>query len=121
VATFDYAALKADVDAILAEFGQDCKLRRAGAPVVVDPVEGTVAGAAPVEHDAIGVVVDYEDKVVDGETILRGDRLVYIEATTRPQAGDIFVEANGTEWSVVDYDAVDPAGVPVVFALQVRR
>lgn len=121
MATFDYVALKADVDAILAEFGQGCALRRTGAPVVVDPVEGTVSGAAPVEYDVIGVIVDYEDKVVDGNTILRGDRLVYIEATTRPQAGDVFVEANGTEWSVVDYDSVDPAGTPVVFALQVRR
>ncbi|URA07001.1 virion structural protein [Xanthomonas phage Elanor] len=121
MASFDYASLKADVDELLAEFGQDCMLRRLGAPVVVDPVEGTVTGGAPLEFPVIGVVTDYADKLVDGETIRRGDRLVYIQATERPQIGDVFVEANGTTWSVVDYDAVDPAGTPVLFSLQLRR
>lgn len=121
MATFDYAGLKADVDALLAEFGQDCKLRRAGAPVVVDPVEGTVTGGAPVEYPVVGVITDYSDRMIDGEVIMRGDRIVYIQATERPMRGDTFVEQNGTEWQVVDFDSVDPAGTPVVFSLQLRR
>ena len=46
MATFDYAGLRDTVDALLAEFGQDCQVRRAGAPVTVDPVNGTVTGGA---------------------------------------------------------------------------
>lgn len=121
MATFDYEGLRADVDALLAEFGQDCVLRRQGAPVVVDPVEGTVTGGAPEEFEVTGVVTDYEDKLVDGETIKRGDRLVYVQALERPRIGDTFVEQDGTEWAVVDFDAVDPAGVAVVYSMQLRR
>lgn len=121
MATFDYIGLKADVDALLAEFGQDCRLRRLGGPVVVDPVDGTVTGGAPVEYPVVGVITDYSDRMIDGEVIMRGDRIVYIQATVRPQRGDVFIEQDGTEWAVVDFDSVDPAGTPVVFSLQLRR
>lgn len=118
---FDYAALRAEVDPILAEFGQPCELRRGSGTSTVDPVSGTVTPGAPLVFNVVGVVVDYNDKLVDGETIKRGDRLVYIQAVERPKVGDTFVEANGTQWSVVDFDAVGPAGVAVLFSLQVRR
>lgn len=118
---FDYAALRAEVDQILAEFGRACELRRGSGSPVVDPVSGTVTPGAPQVFQVVGVVVDYNDKLVDGETIKRGDRLVYVQAVERPRVGDTFVEANGTQWSVVDFDAVDPAGVAVLFSLQVRR
>jgi len=119
--SFDYAALKLEVDAILAEFGQDCQLRRGSGAPTVDPVAGTVTSGAAQVFPVVGVVVDYSEKLVDGETIKRGDRLVYIQATERPRVGDTFVEASGVQWHVVDFDAVDPAGVAVVFSLQVRR
>lgn len=121
MATFDYIGLKADVDAPLAEFGQSCELRRKGSPVTVDPVAGTVTGGPDQVFPVVGVITDYTDKQIDGEVILRGDRIVYIQATERPMRGDTFVEANGTAWAVVDFDSVDPAGTPVVFSLQLRR
>lgn len=121
MATFDYVGLKDEVDALLAEFGQDCILRRTSGPVIVDPVNGTVTGSGCTELTVVGVITDYEDKMIDGEAILRGDRLMYIQATMRPQRGDTVLEANGTEWAVVDFGSVDPAGTPVVFSLQLRR
>ena len=121
MATFNYAGLRDTVDALLAEFGQDCQVRRAGAPVTVDPVNGTVTGGAAQVFPVVGVVVDYEEKMVDGETIMRGDRQAYVQASVQPVRGDTFVEANGTAWAVVDFDSVDPSGTPVVFSLQLRR
>jgi len=121
MATFDYAGLKDTVDALLAEFGQDCELRRAGAPVTVDPVNGTVTGGAPQVFEVIGVVVDYEEKLVDGETIMRGDRQAYVQASVQPKQGDVFAEASGVTWAVVDVNSVNPAGTAVVHALQLRR
>ena len=121
MATFDYAGLKDTVDALLTEFGQDCELRRAGAPVTVDPVNGTVTGGAPQVFEVIGVVVDYEEKLVDGETIMRGDRQAYIQANQEPKQADTFAEANGVVWAIVDVNPVNPAGLAVVYALQLRR
>lgn len=121
MATFDYAGLRDTVDALLAEFGQDCQVRRAGAPVTVDPVNGTVTGGAAQVFPVIGVVVDYEEKMVDGKTIMRGDRQAYVQASVQPVRGDTFVEANGVQWAVVDVNPVNPAGLAVVNALQLRR
>ncbi|USN14405.1 hypothetical protein DONNERLITTCHEN_00040 [Janthinobacterium phage vB_JliS-Donnerlittchen] len=121
MATFDYAALKANVDELLAEFGQQCLLRRKQSPVTVDPVAGTVTGSGAQQFDVLGVVTDYSERVVDEQTIKRGDRLVYIQATERPAIGDTFVEASGKVWAVVDFDAVDPAGTALLYSLQVRR
>ncbi|UGL62839.1 virion structural protein [Xanthomonas phage MET13-T1] len=122
MATFDYQGMKDDVDALLAEFGQSCRLRRPGGPVVVDPVDGTVTpGSGPTDFPVVGVITDYSDKQVDGENIRRGDRLVYIQAVERPKQGDVFLEESGTQWAIVDFDSVDPAGLALLFALQLRR
>ncbi|ATS92243.1 head closure Hc1 [Xanthomonas phage Bosa] len=122
MATFDYADLKTEVDELLAEFGQSCILRRPGGPVVVDPVEGTVTpGSGPVDFPVLGVITDYSDRQIDGDNIRRGDRLMYIQGNERPEQGDVFLEANGTQWAIIDFDSVDPAGLALVFALQLRR
>ena len=120
MATFDYAGLKEEVDAILAEFGQDCIIHRATAPVV-DPVSGEVTPGGSQDIPVIGVITDYADKLIDGTNIKRGDRLVYIRAVTEPKQGDVFILASGQQWAMVDFDAVDPAGLALVYALQLRR
>ena len=120
MATFDYAGLKAEVDALLVEFGQDCIIRRQSA-ATVDPVTGAVTPGATTNIPVVGCITDYADKLIDGTNIKRGDRLVYIQAVTPPKQGDLFIEANGTQWAMVDFDAVDPAGLALVYALQLRR
>lgn len=118
---FDYAGLKGSVDELLAEFGQSCQVRRIGAPVTIDPVNETVTGAALQVFPVVGVVVDYEEKLVDGETIMRGDRQAYVQASVQPARGDLFVDAGGTQWAIVDVRAINPAGLAVVSILQLRR
>jgi hypothetical protein len=119
MATFDYAGLKVDVDELLAEFGDTCQLKR-DTPGTVDPVTGEPSGGATVTTDVLGVVVDYEEKLVDGETIMRGDRQALVQATVEPLFGDTFIE-HGVIWSVVNVEAVKPAHLAVLYTLQLRR
>lgn len=123
MAAFDYAGLKVVVDELLAEFGQVCEIRKPGAPVTVNPVEGTVTSGATESHLVVGCVVDFTEKLVESgaQDIIRGDRQAYIQANVEPEIGDLFVEANGTQWVVIDIRPVNPAGVSVVCALHLRR
>lgn len=121
MATFDYAGLRVTVDALLAEFGQSCEVRRVGTPVTIDQVDGTVTGGTTQVFPVIGVVVDYEEKMVDGEVIVRGDRQAYVQASVQPKQGDTFAEASGATWAIVNVNSVNPAGTAVVHALQLRR
>ncbi|URA07139.1 virion structural protein [Xanthomonas phage Mallos] len=119
MATFDYAGLKLEVDELLAEFGTDCQIKRE-LPGTVDPVTGVPSGGNEQVTNVLGVLVSYEEKLVDGETIMRGDRQALVQATVEPLFGDTFVELGGS-WSVVNVQAVNPAGVALVYILQVRR
>lgn len=119
MATFDYAGLKDDVDVILAEFGDTCQLKR-DTPGTVDPVTGLPASGSEEVTDVIGVVVSYEEKLVDGSTIMRGDRQAIIQAVKEPVFGDTFIEGSGA-WKVVNVEFVKPAGVALIYILQLRR
>jgi len=119
MATFDYAGLKLDVDELLAEFGTDCQITRS-VPGTVDTVTGTPSGGGEQVTNALGVLVSYEEKLVDGATIMRGDRQAIVQAVIEPEFGDTFVELGGS-WSVVNVQAVNPAGLALVYILQVRR
>lgn len=119
MATFDYAGLKVDVDGLLAEFGDTLQLVKETA-ATVDPVTGEPSGGGSVSTDVLGVLVDYEDKVVDGETIMRGDRQALVQATVEPAFGDTLVE-HGVTWSVVNVESIKPASLALVYILQVRR
>lgn len=119
--SFDYAGLRDDVDALLAEFGVTCQLVLPSGPVVVDPVEGTVDGGAPASHDVLGLTADYDVRLVDGETVRRGDRLAYVQAKVEPVIGATFVDPAGVSWSVVDFNSISPTGVALIYSLQLRR
>jgi hypothetical protein len=120
MATFDYAGLKVDVDELLEEFGTTHRLISSTA-VVSDPVNGTVVPGGTTTTDVLAVIVDYEDKLVDGTTIRRGDRQALVQAVVEPKQGDTFREPGGRVWSVEDVDAVNPAGLALLYTLQLRR
>lgn len=119
MATFDYQALKDEVEPLLEEFGDLCQLSR-DVPGTVDPVSGIPSGDATEVTDVHAVVVDYEAKLVDGVTIMRYDRMAIVQAVVEPVFGDQFIE-HGVTWAVVHVQAVKPASLAIIYILQIRR
>lgn len=75
MATFDYAACRADVLEILEEFGNPVTLQRSGENVNnYNPSDGTFTGAVPTEPTGVGVLVAYNNKEIDGTEIRATDR-----------------------------------------------
>lgn len=115
----DYAEDRSDADELIDEFGQDGLLRRrVTTGPVYDPAE-----AAPVDHPAVFVVLDYEDREVDGARILATDKRVLIAAgglAVEPKTSDRLI-IGGTSHAIIQVKPFSPAGIIVVYELQARR
>ncbi|AMR77678.1 hypothetical protein [Cupriavidus nantongensis] len=120
-----YEEMAALAQELLAEFGKPLTLRR----VVTgdyDPDSGTVP-EAPVEYPGTGALFDYES-VGSGQTwipstlIEVGDKQCLLSPTGMPlpATGDKLVDGADV-WQVQNVKAVNPAGTPVLYELQLRR
>jgi len=125
VATFDYAEMAAMAQELLAEFGAAVTLRQPGTGEY-DPETGTVS-SDPTDFLGIGAKFDYEQRNIDGTLILQGDQQVYLAvqqgagaAMPKPKAGDLILVGNDP-WRVVTAEAIEPASVPVLYIVQVRK
>lgn len=115
-----YTGLQSTATTLLRQKGQAMTLRRT-VPTSSDPVAGTVTPATPVDFTVRGVLTSYKDTLVDDTTIKRGDRQALIEAGVVEPAKDDRLIITGQTWTILDVDAVNPAGTPLLYKLQVRR
>lgn len=68
-----------------------------------------------------GIITDYDDDLIDGKTILRGDRLLVVEANgTYVPSIDSRVIIDGDEWNIVSIRKARPAAITICFFCQVR-
>lgn len=117
---FDYAKAKATADRLIQRFGQSGHLRRIAA---TGPAYDRSPGAAT-DHACRFAVVDYMATEIDGTRVLATDKKVYLakgSLTIEPKASDVLVEADSSVYKIVSVAPLSPAGVVVVYELQVRR
>lgn len=117
---FDYSRPLATANRLLARFGQDGKVRR---PTKSGSAYNPTPGA-PVDHDATFAVIDYEAKDIDGTRILATDKQVLLAPgtlTITPTTSDLLVEADASEYKIIDVQMLKPAGTVVLYTIQARR
>lgn len=114
----DWSAAAADVAEGLLEAGAAAVIVR----LIPDP-QGTPSDpGAPQEtaHTVTAVVVDYSQREREGTSIVTGDRKALVSATgVTPTPQDRF-RWEGADMQIVDVRRLAPAGVAVLFELQVR-
>lgn len=103
-------------------------LKRYGAPMALkrtvegdyDPSTGSSSSVTQ-EHAATGVMLEYEQRDVDGSLIQQGDQRVYLspDLAVTPETGDT-LSLNGSLFTVVVSRALAPAGKVVLHDVQVR-
>jgi hypothetical protein len=103
--------------ALLDKRGQTVKIVRSGD--TIDPVTGDVTEGVDTVYKPKGVLTNYNDADIDGTRIVKGDRLLILDATTEPKTSDKPI-INGAEWTVVAIESINPAGTPVAYKVQVR-
>lgn len=109
---------------LITKNGQAITLRHftPGAPPDTD--KPWVSGEpTPVDQDAVGVFLAYDQKYIDGETIRRGDQRVYIAAdgvTTDPQLDGTILRGSEV-WKIVNVGVLSPNGQKIMYDVQVRQ
>ena len=127
MAAFDYVAARAVADSLLADFGQTVLLRRTVATGGTDwePTQSVT------DYTTLGAITNlmrwYPAYTRAGESdVLRTDRLCYIAMGPLNALGivptpfDQLVDAAGTVYKIIDAKPIAPAGLPVVYILQLR-
>jgi hypothetical protein len=121
----DYAALAAEAAATIREEGCAMTLR-VTTPGEYDPATGVDSTATVADHAAVGVLtnpfISQREAYFANSLVQSGDKVVLMGATVavRPAAGHQVVIGSDV-WQVVAVVAVEPAGVPVLYKVQVRR
>lgn len=118
MATFDYAGLRDDADAILDEFGTAATLRQR-ATSGADAWNPTVSNT-----DTACVVVfdEYSDRERDGTLITEKDRKVIIKAGSlgvTPATGDQLV-VSSVVYSLMNVKQVSPGGTVIIYEALAR-
>lgn len=115
--SFNYNATAATAIRLLTRFGAAATLKRQTAGAY-NPTTGTSTPTVT-ELSTVAVVLDYPQKYVDGTIIKQGDKQAFLDPTYTPKQGDVLAW-QGADYQVVNFKAVAPSGVNVLFEAQIR-
>lgn len=120
--SFDYDNIADVADELLAEFGQSCVLGSA-TDGEYDPGSGE-AGPVITNHQLTAAIFAYPQRYIGGTLIRTGDKRALVSPlglTVDPKPGDTLTDASGAVHQVIDAKPTAPAGVAVLWTLQVRK
>lgn len=116
---FNYSRSAEAARRLLARFGREAVLRKAR-PSQYDPGSATVE-VGKQDFQVLGALFSYVQQDIDGTVIHQGDQrfLMAPELLLRPEPGDeVLIDLQ--VFSVVSVKATEPAGVTVIYDLQLR-
>lgn len=115
----DYAEIAAGALESIAEAGQPVTLHRKGPPGPFVP--GQPVTPSVLEYLGTGALFGYKQRDIDGTLIKHGDQRLILDPQIEvaPKTGDT-VTVGAKVYNVVDVGIVAPAGVAVLYKLQLR-
>lgn len=118
--SFDYSSMGVTADELITEFGAPATLTRPADPAY-NPATGKTVQASPLVQATTAVVIDYEQKYVDGTLIRAGDKQCFLtpKGIVPPRQGDVLAW-QGVNYKVIGVTPIAPAGVNVLYELQLR-
>lgn len=116
----NYTKIKATARKLLANFGQSMTLTQVSHGAY-DETTGTATDTSVTTTDK-GVILPYADGVssIPDSMIQKGDQQVLIQLSVVPKPADT-ISANGAVYYVINVKALEPAGVNILYELQVRK
>lgn len=88
-----------------------------------DPATGVISVATTTTYPVDGLVVEYESKDIDGSLIKLGDKKILMTAsdTTPEPTSDYTLTMSSIDWAVINCNPIAPAGLAIVYEVQVRK
>ena len=123
---FDYGEAQDDAAELLEEFGGTMIIRRAGDPIGPDPWNPGGGEPSNVDHTVIGVLLDYQNRDMDGTMIKAGDRMVILKAkdmVIEPTTTDLLVVTESDIYTIQNVKPLkpNPDAETVLYELQVHK
>lgn len=117
----NYAATAKKAAAMIRRAGCAMTLR-VTTPGTYDPATGAESGATVADYACVGLLTEAKAYYVANSLMQAGDKVVIMGAdvAVRPQAGHQVVIGSEV-WQVMAVVPVEPAGVPAIYKVQVRR
>lgn len=86
------------------------------------PSDGSVTNTTK-EYSTYGIITDYLLYEIDGTRVKAGDKKVVLGATSilPTPTPDDSLKINGETWSIVKCLPIMPAGIPILYRIQVRK
>jgi hypothetical protein len=104
---------------LLADFGATISITRTTGRVESD-ITGAVTSAGSVAtYLPKGILKEYNNMQIDGSKIQTGDKLLVLDDTVLPLMTDKPI-VNGKTWNIMDIEIKEPAGIPLVYLVQIR-
>ncbi|MGY2048908.1 hypothetical protein [Methylobacterium sp. JK268] len=127
--TFDYGRARRSADRLIARFGGPGAILRAsdagsGEDMTNGRSAAAVAAADPSAYPCTLAVIDYDERDRDGTLIRQQDRRALIAAgglAIEPTDADQLRDASGDVYAIVTIKPLAPAGMVVMYDVQVRR
>ena len=86
----------------------------------IDPVTGVNTEGATRRYQVNGLLKTYPDNLIDGTRIKHSDRLIILDAKLEPLLTDK-IRIQNNDWNIENIKASSPAGVALVYFVQVRK
>lgn len=105
-----------------ADIGRDIRIVRS-TPGAYSAADGSTATATTATWSTRGLFLNYEDKLIDGTMIRRGDRKCFVklkDSSYSPKVDDA-VTAGSDKYAVLDFETIELGGTSIIFILHVRR
>lgn len=112
---FNYIAKRKLATRLLRKFGQNVELMHTEQQ---DNGDGSVSDAVT-RLPCCVVFVDYSEQELSNTNITTGDKKAYMEhVAVRPVIGDLLAQ-DGTQWRIKEAKPLSPAGLDVLYELQI--
>jgi hypothetical protein len=111
-----YPRLAATATGLITKFGQVVSLVRGS--LTINPVTGATTGTTQT-IPTVGIFQRIPSDLIDGSRIVATDRLLLIDGKVTPQMSDR-VTVQGKTYNIEEITEVNPAGMPLTYALRVR-
>lgn len=103
---------------LLEEFGATWSITRTTGEDI-DDVTGAVTPGTDTVYYPKGVLTNYNNNQIGQGLIQAGDRLLILDDTVEPLLDDK-PTIGGQAWNVISVEISEPAGVPLIYKVQVR-
>lgn len=117
-----YSELAATAQELIDEYGQSVVLKKLDSSAADASKPWLDVNTSDVTATVKGVLLDYNERDVDGDLVRRGDMRAYVaHLTTDYRDYDQLTDAEGRVFKIINVSLLNPGGTKLLYDMQLRK